>query len=79
MLLIRGSFRVDDGAEPDGDTLPFIPDDVADWKLVGGRAEVVPKADGRTRTGLHSLIEISEDGKVLRIPRPSDQILFLDK
>ncbi|WP_046776770.1 hypothetical protein [Streptomyces yangpuensis] len=55
MLLIRGSFRVDGGAEPDGDTLPFIPDDVTDWKLVGGRAPVVPKADGRAAVRLEGV------------------------
>ncbi|MGW6786077.1 thermonuclease family protein [Streptomyces sp. NPDC054987] len=55
MLLIKGSFRVDGGAEPDGDTLPFIPDDVADWKLVGGRAPVVPKADGRAAVRLEGV------------------------
>ncbi|WP_030962332.1 thermonuclease family protein [Streptomyces sp. NRRL S-378] len=55
MLLIRGSFRVDGGAEPDGDTLPFIPDDVGDWKLVGGRAPVVPKADGRAPVRLEGV------------------------
>ncbi|WP_404962091.1 thermonuclease family protein [Streptomyces sp. 147326] len=55
MLLIKGSFRVDGGAEPDGDTLPFVPDDVADWKLVGGRARVVPKADGRAAVRLEGV------------------------
>ncbi|MFJ9938691.1 nuclease [Streptomyces virginiae] len=55
MLLIKGSFRVDGGAEPDGDTLPFIPDDVADWKLVGGRARVVPKTDGRAAVRLEGV------------------------
>ncbi|MEU9303537.1 nuclease [Streptomyces sp. NPDC048269] len=47
MLLIRGKFKVEGGAKPDGDTLPFIPDNVADWKLVPGDGQVVPKADGR--------------------------------
>ncbi|MEW2136314.1 nuclease [Streptomyces sp. NPDC005409] len=55
MLLIRGSFRVNGGAKPDGDTLPFIPEDPGDWKLVGGRAPIVPKADGRAGVRLEGV------------------------
>ncbi|MET9692409.1 nuclease [Streptomyces sp. NPDC006514] len=55
MLLIRGSFRVNGGAKPDGDTIPFIPDDVADWKLVPGCAGVLPKADGRVSVRLEGI------------------------
>ncbi|MFI1279337.1 MULTISPECIES: nuclease [unclassified Streptomyces] len=55
MLLIRGSFRVNGGAKPDGDTIPFIPDDVEDWKLVPGRSQIVPKADGRASVRLEGI------------------------
>ncbi|MER6444312.1 nuclease [Streptomyces venezuelae] len=55
MLLIRGSFRVNGGARPDGDTIPFIPDDVADWKLVPGCTGVLPKADGRASVRLEGI------------------------
>ncbi|MGX1886959.1 nuclease [Streptomyces sp. NPDC055287] len=55
MLLIRGKFKVEGGAKPDGDTLPFIPDNVADWKLVPGDAHIVPKADGRASIRLEGI------------------------
>lgn len=55
MLLIRGKFKVEGGAKPDGDTLPFIPDNVADWKLVPGDGQVVPKADGRASIRLEAV------------------------
>lgn len=55
MLLIRGRFKVEGGAKPDGDTLPFIPDDVDDWKLVPGDTPVVPKADGRASVRLEGI------------------------
>ncbi|MGV9316894.1 nuclease [Streptomyces sp. NPDC003691] len=55
MLLIRGRFTVGGRAKPDGDTLPFIPDDVADWKLVPGERQVVPKADGRANLRLEGV------------------------
>ncbi|WP_324605320.1 nuclease [Streptomyces sp. NRRL S-237] len=55
MLLIRGSFRVNGGTKPDGDTVPFIPDDVADWRLVPGCTGVLPKADGRVSVRLEGI------------------------
>ncbi|MFF4041371.1 nuclease [Streptomyces sp. NPDC001816] len=55
MLLIRGKFKVEGGAKPDGDTLPFIPDNVADWKLVPGQGQIVPKADGRASIRLEGI------------------------
>ncbi|MFJ7166819.1 thermonuclease family protein [Streptomyces globosus] len=54
MLLIRGRFKVEGGPKPDGDTLPFIPDDVADWKLVPG-GQIVPGADGRASIRLEGV------------------------
>ncbi|MGR4879358.1 thermonuclease family protein [Streptomyces sp. LARHCF249] len=54
MLLISGKFKVEGGAKPDGDTLPFIPDNVADWKLVPG-GQIVPKADGRGTVRLEAV------------------------
>ncbi|MGW7051108.1 nuclease [Streptomyces sp. NPDC054887] len=55
MLLIRGKFKVEGGARPDGDTLPFIPDNVADWKLVPGDRQIVPRADGRASIRLEGI------------------------
>ncbi|QYX80967.1 thermonuclease family protein [Streptomyces akebiae] len=55
MLLIRGRFKAEGGAKPDGDTLPFIPDDVDDWRLVPGDGQVVPKADGRANVRLEGI------------------------
>ncbi|MGW0424970.1 hypothetical protein [Streptomyces sp. NPDC003015] len=46
MLLIKGSFKVSEKAKPDGDTVSFIPDNVADWKLVPGCKPILPAADG---------------------------------
>lgn len=55
MLLIRGSFKVPAKAEPDGDTVPFIPDNVAEWKLVPGCKKILPKADGRANIRLEGI------------------------
>ncbi|MGW7437888.1 thermonuclease family protein [Streptomyces sp. NPDC054849] len=55
MLLIRGSFRVNGGSKPDGDTIPFIPDNVEDWKLVPGCTGIRPKADGRAGVRLEGV------------------------
>ncbi|MGW4684119.1 nuclease [Streptomyces sp. NPDC004244] len=55
MLLIRGTFKVSGGARPDGDTLPFIPDDVAEWKLVPGCRRILPAADGRAPVRLEAI------------------------
>ncbi|WP_369244721.1 nuclease [Streptomyces sp. R41] len=55
MLLIRGSFKVSEKAKPDGDTVPFIPDDVADWKLVPGCEKILPAADGHASIRLEGV------------------------
>ncbi|RKT04359.1 hypothetical protein BX286_2308 [Streptomyces sp. 3211.6] len=54
MLLIRGTFRAK-GFEPDGDTVNFTPDDVADWKLVPGSRPVVPRAFGNAPIRLEGI------------------------
>ncbi|MFF1343759.1 thermonuclease family protein [Streptomyces sp. NPDC058290] len=54
MLLIRGTFRAS-GFQPDGDTIPFTPDNVADWKLVPGSNRVLPKADGHASIRLEAI------------------------
>ncbi|MFJ3877917.1 nuclease [Streptomyces sp. NPDC090077] len=54
MLLIRGTFRAK-GTKPDGDTLSFTPDDVADWKRVPGPRPVVPGAFGSASIRLESI------------------------
>lgn len=55
MLLIRGSFRVSAKAEPDGDTVPFVPDDVGEWKLVPGCDKILPEADGHANIRLEGI------------------------
>ncbi len=55
MLLIRGTFRVPATAKPDGDTIPFIPDNVGDWKLVPGRGQIKPAPDGRASIRLEAV------------------------
>ncbi|MCX5378718.1 nuclease [Streptomyces sp. NBC_00091] len=54
MLLLRGTFRAR-GLQPDGDTIAFTPDDVADWKLVPGAHRLQPKADGRVAIRLEAI------------------------
>ncbi|MET8755982.1 nuclease [Streptomyces sp. NPDC004667] len=54
MLLIRGTFRAT-GSKPDGDTIPFTPDNVADWKRVPGDHQVLPKADGHASIRLEAI------------------------
>ncbi|MEU9037761.1 nuclease [Streptomyces sp. NPDC048352] len=54
MLIIRGTFRAKD-LQPDGDTIAFTPDDVADWRLVPGAHQVLPKADGRASVRLEGI------------------------
>ncbi|MFF4366063.1 nuclease [Streptomyces sp. NPDC001594] len=54
MLLIKGTFRVR-GFKPDGDTVNFMPDDVADWKLVPGARPVVPRWDGSAAIRLEGI------------------------
>jgi endonuclease YncB( thermonuclease family) len=55
MLLIKGSFKVSETAKPDGDTVPFIPDNVADWKLVPGCKPILPAADGHANIRLEGI------------------------
>ncbi|TVL91626.1 nuclease [Streptomyces sp. SAJ15] len=46
MLLIKGSFHLSGRSKPDGDTIPFAPDYVGEWKLVQGCRKPVPGANG---------------------------------
>jgi endonuclease YncB( thermonuclease family) len=55
MLVIKGSFKVSEKAKPDGDTVPFIPDNVADWKLVPGCEPILPAADGHANVRLEGI------------------------
>ncbi|WP_284433164.1 nuclease [Streptomyces sp. TUS-ST3] len=55
MLLIKGSFKVSEKAKPDGDTISFIPDNVADWKLVPGSKPILPAADGHANIRLEGV------------------------
>ncbi|UQX00861.1 nuclease [Streptomyces sp. RerS4] len=54
MLIIRGTFRAK-GLQPDGDTVAFTPDNVADWRLVPGARPILPKADGRAAIRLEAI------------------------
>jgi endonuclease YncB( thermonuclease family) len=55
MLLIKGSFKVSEKAMPDGDTAGFVPDNVADWKLVPGCRRIQPAADGHANIRLEGI------------------------
>ncbi|KUJ64062.1 hypothetical protein ACZ90_62360 [Streptomyces albus subsp. albus] len=55
MLLIRGTFKMSEKAKPDGDTVPFIPDNVAEWKLVPGCEKILPAADGHAGIRLEGI------------------------
>jgi len=55
MLFIKGSFKVSEKAKPDGDTIPFVPDNVADWKLVPGCKRILPAADGHANIRLEGI------------------------
>ncbi|MEV0415837.1 nuclease [Streptomyces sp. NPDC050448] len=54
MLLLKGAFRAA-ASEPDGDTILFLPDNVADWKLVPGSNKVLPRSDGRAPIRLEAI------------------------
>ncbi|MEW1636347.1 nuclease [Streptomyces sp. NPDC093801] len=54
MLVIKGTFRAK-GFEPDGDTVNFTPDNVADWRLVPGARPVVPRWDGSASIRLEGI------------------------
>ncbi|MFJ8161227.1 nuclease [Streptomyces sp. NPDC096136] len=54
MLVIKGTFRAK-GLKPDGDTVNFTPDDVADWKRVPGARPVVPRWDGSASIRLEGI------------------------
>ncbi|MFG2891304.1 nuclease [Streptomyces sp. NPDC048248] len=56
MLLIKGSFQVK-GAQPDGDTVHFTPDDPNVWDLVGGGGgrAVEHSATGRAKLRLDAI------------------------
>ncbi|MFJ7070275.1 thermonuclease family protein [Streptomyces sp. NPDC101115] len=74
MLLIKGSFHLSGRTSPDGDTLPFVPDYVGEWKLVGGCERVKPTREGRASVRLEGVdaLETHYDGpygEVERQPR----------
>jgi hypothetical protein len=54
-LLVKGSFKVSEKAKPYGDTVSFIPDNVADWKLVPGYKPILPAADGHANIRLEGI------------------------
>ncbi|WP_069163347.1 nuclease [Nocardia altamirensis] len=53
-LLIKGVFRAK-GAQPDGDSVRFKPDTVADWDLVGGETPVKRNASGAAQLRLDGI------------------------
>jgi hypothetical protein len=54
MLLIEGSFRIV-GAQPDGDSIRFYPNDLAQWDLVGGVHKVRRNAKGGAQLRLDGI------------------------
>ncbi|MEV4742556.1 nuclease [Streptomyces sp. NPDC049555] len=55
MLLIKGSFHLSGRTSPDGDTVPFIPDYVGEWKLVQGCHKLQPAKDGHIDVRLEGI------------------------
>jgi endonuclease YncB( thermonuclease family) len=54
MFLIAGSFRIK-GAQPDGDSVRFTPDDPAQWDLVKGPNRVKRNASGAAQLRLDAI------------------------
>ncbi|MFI6151784.1 thermonuclease family protein [Kitasatospora sp. NPDC051170] len=54
MLLIQGSFQVI-GAQPDGDSIHFTPDNPNDWNLLHGTNTVHHNGQGRTQLRLDAI------------------------
>jgi len=54
MRLIAGSFRIL-GAEPDGDSIRFYPDDPREWSRLGGIHKVRPNAKGGAQLRLDGI------------------------
>ena len=54
MFLIAGSFRIT-GAQPDGDSIRFKPDDPAKWDLITGPNRVKRNASGAAQLRLDAI------------------------
>jgi hypothetical protein len=54
MFLIAGSFRVT-GAQPDGDSIRFAPDDPSKWDLITGPNKVKHNASGGAQLRLDAI------------------------
>ena len=54
MFLIAGSFRIT-GAQPDGDSIRFTPDDPAKWNLITGPNRVKRNASGAAQLRLDAI------------------------
>lgn len=54
MILIAGSFRIM-GAQPDGDSIRFIPDDPTQWDLITGPNKVKRNASGAAQLRLDAI------------------------
>ena len=54
MFLIAGSFRIT-GAQPDGDSIRFTPDDPAKWDLITGPNRVKRNASGAAQLRLDAI------------------------
>lgn len=54
MLVIKGTYRIT-GARPDGDSVRFYPDNVADWDKVGGEYKVQRNKSGGAQLRLDGI------------------------
>jgi hypothetical protein len=70
--LINGSYRAK-GAQPDGDSIHFVPENPGEWNLVGGNTPAKRSASGAAqlpRDGIAALETTRKHGTRLHQPLP---------
>jgi len=76
MFLIAGSFRIT-GAQPDGDSIRFTPNDPAKWDLITGPNRVKRNASGSAQLRLDAIVEVT--GNNVEMTRPIEDLVFDEK